>query len=76
MRKKEKAGMNRLEKLRELVLQELSGYQCMAEDPYISFERSLIIKGKLMSLRWILNRIDELMKEASDEIQTHTALRP
>lgn len=68
--------MSKFEKLRKLVLQELSGYQCMAEDPYISFERSLIIKGKLMSLRWVLNRIDELMKEASDEIQTHTALRP
>ena len=68
--------MSKFEKLRKLVLQELSGYQCMAEDPYISFERSLIIKGKLMSMRWVLNRIDELMKEGGVEIQTHTALRP
>lgn len=67
--------MSKLEYLRERVLERLSGCQCKAEMPYDSY-RLAEIEGELRALKWTLCMIDILMKEASDEIQTHTALRP
>lgn len=54
--------MNKLEKLRDLVLQELSVNQCKAEMPY-DYYRLVEIEGGLCELRWVLCRIDELIKE-------------
>ena len=67
--------MSKLEYLRERVLQGLSGCQCKAEMPY-PYYTLVEIEGEIQALRWALCMIDILMKEASDEIQTHTALRP
>lgn len=54
--------MSSLKKLKGLVQQELSTLLCEAERPY-NFYTLTEIDGKIESLRWVLNRIEELMKE-------------
>ena len=57
--------MSKLEKLRECVLQRLSGCQCKAEMPYDSY-RLAEIEGELLALRWALCMIDKLQQEEDD----------
>ena len=54
--------MNKFEKLRELVLQELSVYQCKAEMPY-PYYTLVEIEGEIQALRWALCMIDKLLQE-------------
>lgn len=58
--------MNKLEKFKERVIERLSGFQCKAEMPYDSY-RLAEIEGELQALRWVLCRIDELIKEENND---------
>ena len=58
--------MSHLKNLKELVKQELSTLLCEAERPY-DYCTLREIEGKSQSLRWVCNRIDELIEGGSNE---------
>ena len=58
--------MSNLEKLKLLVQQELSTLLCRAECPYDTYTLP-VIDGEIQYLRWVLNRIDELIQGGSNE---------